>query len=351
MGLPRYTLRRLLQAVPVLLGIVTITFFLTDAIPGDPVSIMLGPSPSAQQAAAIRAKFGLDQPLWVRYVNYVGDVSPIWLSHTPGQFPYVSPTFGVDMGQSLYYQVPVTQKIAERVPATILLVVSSFAFALAAAVPLGVISAKRRNEPTDHVARVVALVGVSTPSFWIGLMLIIVFAFHLNLLPATNLVMPWASPAEVNGASSRLDVLVTTGKHLLLPTLSLGTLQMAAITRIERSAMLENLSEEYVDLARAYGVKETTILRKHAFRPAQLPVITIVGLQLTQALGGAVLTEIIFSINGMGTLIFTAILNQDYPLIMGTTLVFGLVFVVGVVVTDISYAYVDPRVSYGEESA
>ena len=350
MGLPRYTLRRLLQSIPVLLGIVTITFFLTDAIPGDPVSIMLGPSPSAQQATAIRAKFGLDQPLWVRYLNYVGDVSPIWLSPVD-QFPYVRPSLGVDLGQSIYYKVPVTQKIAERLPATILLVVSSFAFALLAAVPLGVISAKRRNKPTDHVSRVVALVGVSTPSFWIGLMLIIVFSFHLNVLPATNLVMPWAPPSAVGGASSRLDVLVTSARHLLLPTLSLGTLQMAAITRIERSAMLENLSEEYVDLARAYGVKETTILRKHAFRPAQLPVITIVGLQMTQALGGAVLTETVFSISGMGTLIITAIYNQDYPLIMGTTLVFGLIFVVGVVITDISYAYVDPRVSYGEEGA
>lgn len=350
MGLPRYTLRRLLQSIPVLLGIVTITFFLTDAIPGDPVSIMLGPSPSAQQAAAIRAKFGFDQPLWVRYVNYVGDVSPIWLSLVD-RFPYVQPSFGVDLGRSIYYKVPVTQKIAERLPVTILLVVSSFAFALLAAVPLGVISAKRRNKPTDHVSRIVALVGVSTPSFWIGLMLIIVFSFHLNVLPATNLVVPWAPPSAVGGASSRLDVLVASARHLLLPTLSLGTLQMAAITRIERSAMLENLSEEYVDLARAYGVKERTILRKHAFRPAQLPVITIVGLQLTQALGGAVLTETVFSINGMGTLILTAIYNQDYPLIMGTTLVFGLIFVVGVIVTDISYAYVDPRVSYGEEGA
>lgn len=347
MGLARYTTRRLLQAIPVLLGIVTITFFLTDAIPGDPVQIMLGPSPSAQQAEAIRAKFGLDQPLWVRYINYVGDVSPIWLEAAPGSFPPFRPTFGVDLGRSIYFGVPVTQKIAERLPVTLLLVASSFAFALAAAIPLGVISAKRRNKPVDHVSRVVALVGVSTPSFWIGLMLIIVFSYHLaGFLPATNLVMPWADPARIDGASDRLGVLVVAGKHLILPTLSLGTLQMAAITRIERSAMLENLSEDYVQLARAFGVRERTILRKHAFRPAQLPVITIVGLQLTTALGGAVLTETVFSINGMGTLILTAIYNQDYPLVMGTTLFFGLVFVVGVIVTDLSYAYVDPRVSY-----
>ena len=348
MGLTRYTIRRLLQAVPVILGIITITFFLTDAIPGDPVSIMLGPSPSAQQAAEIRAKYGLDQPLFVRYFNYLGDVSPLWFT-TTSSFPFVEPTFGVNLGQSIYYKVSVTQKIAERLPVTLLLLVSSFTFALLAAVPLGVISAKRRNKPVDHVSRVVALIGVSTPSFWIGLILIIVFAFHLDMFPATNLVMPYADPAEVEGAETWVDVLVVSGRHLLLPTLSLGTLQMAAITRIERSAMLENLSKDYVQLARAYGVKERTILRKHAFRPAQLPVITIVGLGLTQALGGAVLTETVFSINGMGRLIITAIYNQDIPLVMGTTIFFGLMFVIGVIITDISYAYVDPRVSYGEQ--
>jgi peptide/nickel transport system permease protein len=291
---------------------------------------MLGPSPSAQQAAAIRAKFGLDQPLYVRYLNYLFDVAR------------------GDLGTSLYYGVPVTQKILERLPVTLLLLVSSFTFALVTAVPLGILSAKRRNKPTDHVSRVVALLGVSTPSFWIGLMLIIVFAFQLNLLPATNLVMPWAAPESVEGAETRLGVVVTAVEHLILPTITLGTLQMAAFTRIERSSMLEVLNQEYVKLARAYGVKESTIVRKHAFRNAQLPLITIVGLQLTQALGGAVLTETVFSINGMGRLIITAIQNQDFQLVMGTTLVFGLVFVVGVIVTDLSYAYVDPRVSYDE---
>jgi peptide/nickel transport system permease protein len=291
---------------------------------------MLGPSPSAQQAAAIRAKFGLDQPLHVRYLNYLFDVAR------------------GDLGTSLYYGVPVTQKILERLPVTLLLLASSFTFALVTAVPLGIVSATRRNKPTDHVSRVVALLGVSTPSFWIGLMLIIVFAFQLDLLPATNLVMPWAPPSAVSGAETRLAVVVTAIEHLILPTITLGTLQMAAFTRIERSSMLEVLNQEYVTLARAYGVKESTIVRKHAFRNAQLPLITIVGLQLTQALGGAVLTETVFSINGMGRLIITAIQNQDFQLVMGTTLVFGLVFVVGVIVTDLSYAYVDPRVSFEE---
>jgi peptide/nickel transport system permease protein len=326
----RYTISRLLQSIPVVLGIITITFFLTDAIPGDPVQIMLGPSPSAQQAAAIRAKYGLDQPVYIRYFNYLFDV------------------VRGDLGRSLYYQVPVTEKIAERLPVTLYLLLSAFVFALVTAVPLGVISAKRRNKPTDHVSRVVALFGVSTPSFWIGLMLIIIFSFWLDVLPATNIILPYAPIDSVDGATSRLDVIVTSLRHLVLPMITLGTLQMAAFTRIERSSMLEVLNEEYVKLARAYGVSEFTIVRKHAFRNAQLPLITIVGLNLTTALGGAVLTETVFSINGMGRLIITAIQNQDFQLVMGTTLVFGLVFVIGVIITDLSYAYVDPRVSFDE---
>jgi len=347
MGITRYTIRRLLQAIPVLVGIATITFFLMDAIPGDPVSIMLGPSPSAQDAARVRAKFGLDKPLWLRYVNYLADVAPIWV-WPQSTFPFVDVQTGVDLGKSIYYKVPVTQKIMERLPKTVLLVYSAFFFALLTAIPLGVISAKRRNKPTDHVSRVISLVGVSTPSFWIGLVLIILFAYQLDVLPATGLILPWTSPSEIPGAENQLHVVVRSFIHLLLPMISLGTLQMAAITRIERSSMLENLSEEYVRLARAYGVKESTILRKHAFRPAQLPIITIVGLNLTTALNGAVLTETVFNINGLGRLILTGVLNQDFPLVIGTTLFFGLIFVVGVIITDISYAYIDPRVSYGE---
>lgn len=330
MGRATYTLRRVLQAVPVLVGVATITFFLIEAMPGDPVQIMLGPSPSQQQVEAIRAKYGLDEPLWVRYGTFLWDAARL------------------ELGTSLYYGQPVSKKILQRLPVTLLLLLSSFAFALVTAVPLGVISAKRRNKPTDHVSRVVALLGVSTPSFWIGLMLIILFSFHLGWLPSTDLVLPWADPANVDGADSRLGVLAETGEHLILPTLSLGTLQMAALTRIERSSMLEELNQEYVRLARAYGIKETTIVRKHAFRNAQLPLITILGLQLTQAMGGAVLTETVFSIPGMGRLIITGIQNQDIPLVMGTTLVFGGVFVVGVILTDLSYAYIDPRVSYDE---
>ena len=331
MSLLRYSGRRVVQAIPVLLGVVAITFTLVNAAPGNPVEIMLGPSPNQAAVETLKAKYGLDQPLHVRFWKYLANLVQL------------------DMGRSIYYDTPVTTKIAQRLPQTLLLMVSSFAFAIATAVPLGVISAKRRNKPTDHVTRIVSLVGVSTPSFWIGLVLIILFSYNLGVLPATNLIMPWAHPSTVSGASTRLGVLYVAGAHLLLPMLSLGTLQMAAITRIERSSMLEVLSDDYVRLARAYGVTERTILRKHAFRNAQLPVITIIGLQLTTAIGGAVLTETVFEINGMGRLIVDSIARQDFPVVLGTTIVFALVFVVGVIITDISYAYVDPRVSYGDQ--
>jgi peptide/nickel transport system permease protein len=330
MGLLRYTARRLLQAVPVVLGLLTITFILANAIPGNPIEVMLGPSPSLAEIETIEARFGLDEPLPERYVNYVAGV------------------LQGDLGRSLYFDVPVTTKIIERFPKTMLLMLSSYLFAIVTAIPLGIISAKRRNEPTDHVARVISLIGVSTPSFWIGLMLILVFAYVLGWFPSTDLILPWAAPTSVAGVSTQAGVVIESARHLLLPMLALGTLQMASITRIERSEMLDVLSQDYVTLARAYGIPEGRILRKHAFRNAQLPVVTIIGLQLSSAIAGAVLIEVVFSINGMGRLILTGIYNLDYPLILGTTVVFGGVFIVGTILTDLTYAWLDPRVSYGE---
>ncbi|GAB3422960.1 ABC transporter permease [Haloparvum alkalitolerans] len=331
MSLLRYSLWRLTQAVPVLIGIITITFFLANQIPGDPVEIMLGPTPAQEQVEAIRAKYGLDRPAHERFIAYLSGVAT------------------GDLGTSIYYDRPVLEMILLRLPVTMLLMLSAFAFAVVTAIPLGVISAKRRNEPADHISRFVSLIGVSTPSFWIGLVLIIVFAFHLGWFPARGLVLPWANPVDVRGAATRVEVLRQSAHHLFLPMIALGTLQMAQITRIERSSMVDSLQGEYVKLARAYGVPESTIVRKHAFQVAQLPVITIVGLGLSTALGGAVLTETVFEIQGMGRLIITAINNQDYELIMGTTFMFGVAYVVGVIITDIAYAYLDPRVTYGDD--
>ncbi len=326
----RYTIRRIAQTIPVLIGIATITFFLTNAMPGDPVDIMIGPNVEPALEEALRERYGLDRPTHERYLIYLSNLAV------------------GDMGISIHFDRPVSDVMLDRLPVTMLLVLSAYTFGLGLAIPLGVISAARRNSWIDHVSRVIALFGVSTPSFWIGLVLIIIFAFHLGWLPSSDLVYPWHHPSTVTGAESWPGVWYLTARHLLLPTIALGTLQMAAATRIERSSMVETLQHDYVKLARAYGVSERTILRKHAFRPAQLPVVTIVGLNLSTALGGAVLIETVFNINGMGRLVITAIQTLDYPLIMGTTLFFGVIFLVGVIITDISYAYIDPRVSYGE---
>lgn len=328
----RYTSWRLLQLIPTLLGVMTIVFILIQSFPGDPIRILLGPQAPDEAIEATRQRWNLDEPLYVQYFSYLSNV------------------LQGDLGDSIHYNATVAEMIANRLPVTLVLTASAFLFAIPISLFLGVVSAYRRNKPVDHISRIIALFGVSTPSFWIGLMLIIVFAFNLDWLPATGLVLPWEHPEDVSGASSRLGVLVETGRHLIMPTIALGTLQMAAITRVERSSMLEELHKDYVQLARAHGVGESTILRKHAFRNAQLPVITLIGLNLGTALGGSVVIEIVFSINGMGDLIITAITAQDIPLVMGTTLAFSIVFLISVVLTDISYAYIDPRVRLGGEN-
>ncbi|WP_226039921.1 ABC transporter permease [Natrinema sp. DC36] len=340
MKLLRYTTYRLLQSIPVLIGISVITFLLANLGPGDPVSLMLqGQETNEELIRSIERQYGLDRPLHERYLSYMAGL------------------LQGDFGQSFYYRRPVSGLILERVGPTLLLVLSAYAFALITAIPLGIIAADRRNEPTDHVSRIVALFGVSTPSFWIGIVLILVFAvlapWPLRVipglpLPTNGLIYPWRPPSSYRSIDGHLELYYQTIRHLLLPMIALGTLQMATIMRVERTQMIESLQGEYVKLARAYGVPERTILRKHAFQVAQLPIITLVGLNLSTALGGAVLIEEVFSINGMGKLFIDAIQQNDYQLVMGVTMMLGVLFVIGVIITDISYAYIDPRVTYGE---
>ncbi|APW96995.1 ABC transporter permease [Halobiforma lacisalsi AJ5] len=330
MGLLRYTTYRFAQAIPVLIGISILTFVLANLTPGDPVRLMLqGVEADQEMIEQIEAQYGLDRPLYERYLDYMAGL-------VQG-----------DMGHSFHRNRSVSQLIASRIGPTLLLVLSAYAFALVTSIPLGIIAAKRRNEPFDHVSRIIALIGVSTPSFWIGIMLILIFAVQLGWLPSAGLVYPWWSP-ETYGHDGYVEHFVETIRHLLLPMIALGTLQMATLMRVERTQMIESLQGEYVKLARAYGVPERTILRKHAFQVAQLPIITIVGLNLSTALGGAVLTEFVFNINGLGRLFYDAIVQLDYQVIMGITMIIATMFVIGVIITDIAYAYIDPRVTYGE---
>ncbi|MFC3957863.1 ABC transporter permease [Halovivax cerinus] len=349
MSLFRYVTFRLAQAVPVLIGISIVTFVLANAMPGDPVSIMLqGQEVNEELIEAVESRYGLDEPAWKRYLNFMG-VGEILDALGVGAFSDApAGLLQGDLGYSIHHDMPVTELVTIRAGPTLMLMVSAFSFALATAIPLGILSAKRRNEPTDHASRLVALFGVSTPTFWIGIMLILIFGVFLDVLPTGTLVLPWRGVDHYRFVDSRLDLYVETVRHLVLPMITLGTLQMATVMRLERAEMIDSLQREYVDLARAYGVPERTILRKHAFRPAQLPIITIVGLNLSTALGGAVLTETVFDINGVGRLLIQAIGQLDYQVILGTTMLLGTAFVLGVIVTDIAYAYVDPRVSYGD---
>ncbi|AEH36129.1 ABC transporter permease [Halopiger xanaduensis] len=330
MGLLRYTTYRFAQAIPVLIGISIITFVLANMTPGDPIRLMVqGQEVDAETIAQLEAQYGLDRPLHERYLDYMAGL-------VQG-----------DMGHSFHRNRPVSDLIARRIGPTLLLVLSAYAFALVTSIPLGILAAKRRNEPFDHVSRIVALIGVSTPSFWIGIMLILLFGVQLGWFPSSDLVYPWWPP-DAYGHDGYLEHAVETVRHLLLPMIALGTLQMATLMRVERTQMIDSLQGEYVKLARAYGVPERTILRKHAFQVAQLPIITIVGLNLSTALGGAVLTEFVFNINGLGRLFYEAIVQLDYQLIMGITMIIATMFVIGVIITDIAYAYIDPRVTYGE---
>ncbi|WP_247730838.1 ABC transporter permease [Halovivax limisalsi] len=331
MGLLRYTTYRLLQAIPVLIGISAIVFALANFGPGDPVRLMLqGQEFDEQMVRTIEARFGLDRPVHERYINYMTGL------------------LQGDLGQSIHRRRSVASLMRDRIGPTLMLVLSAYAFALVTAIPLGILAAKRRNNPSDHASRIVALVGVSTPSFWIGIVLILIFAVKLGWLPSSGLVYPWRSPEAYRGIDTKPELYIETIRHLLLPMIALGTLQMATLMRVERTQMIDSLQKDYVRLARAYGIRERTILRKHAFQVAQLPVITIVGLNLSTAIGGAVLTETVFNINGMGRLFVQSIEQSDYQVMMGITLILAALFVIGVIITDIAYAYVDPRVTYGE---
>lgn len=347
-NLLRYVIYRLLQAIPLLLGISIITFLMVELMPGDPVDIMLqGQEINEELIKAVEERYGLDEPAWKRYLNFMGFSYLLNLLNVPGFADSPAGLLQGDLGWSIHHDQPVSDLMLTRVGPTLMLVLSAYFFALVTAIPLGVASAKRRNQATDHVSRIVALIGVSTPSFWIGIMLIILFAIHLGVLPSGGFVLPWRGP-EHYGYDGTVELYYQMIRHLLLPMVALGTLQMATIMRLERAEMVESLQKEYVQLARAYGVRERTLLRKHAFRPAQLPIITIVGLNLSTALGGSVIIEVIFGINGMGRLIIQAIGQLDYQVILGTTMGLAFIFVMGVIVTDIAYAYIDPRISYGE---
>lgn len=304
----RYITQRLIQAMGVIIGVSMLVFVLVRVIPGDPARIMLSESASDEQVSEMRHILGLDQPLPVQYVVFVRQA------------------LGGDLGSSLFYGEPTLKVVADHLPATLLLGATSLVLALVIALPVGVLSAVRRDSVWDFAGMGLAIVGQSVPAFWLGLMLVLVFSVFLGWLPSSG----FGSPL-----------------HLVLPSVTLGAFICALSTRLIRSGLLEVLHEDYVRTARAKGLTERAVLSRHALRNTLIPLVTILGLQLGSLLGGAVITETVFAWPGVGTLIFTAINARDYPLIQASVLLLSLVFVLINLGVDLVYAYLDPRIHYG----
>lgn len=308
-------LKRVLQAIPVLFVVITATFILTRMVPGDPAITMLGPQASPDAVAELREQLGLNEPMWKQYIDYL-------LGVLQGDF-----------GWSTSYNGDVMPLILSRLPATLSITMAGLIIAALVGIPIGVESALHQNSILDYVFMVVALVGVSMPIFWLGLMLVLTFSVNLGLLPAMGM------GTFSNGV---WDVV----SHMILPVFCLATIPAATLARISRSSMLDTIGTDYIKSLRSRGIKETLVIWKHAFKNALPPIVTVLGLQIASAFTGAILTETIFSWPGLGTLIVNAVNGRDYSLIQGTVLFTAVVFVVVNLVVDIIYAVINPRVSY-----
>ncbi|MEK7276384.1 MAG: ABC transporter permease [Chloroflexota bacterium] len=352
----RYIFQRLILSVPVLVGILFVTFALARLIPGDPCRAVLGERATDAICDAFIHRHGLDKPIPVQFVVYMGEV-------VKG-----------DLGNSFRLNRPVTQLLVERMPLTTELSLSALLVSVAFGIPLGVISAVKHNSAADVVTMIGANVGVSMPVFWLGLMLAYVFSI---LLKGTPLWLPpsgrltsglellplyetW-SLTVTGGFKSALDffsnmyvfnalitgnsaALVDALRHLALPALALGTIPMALIARITRASMLEVLGQDYVRTARAKGLHEWPVIMHHAMRNALLPIVTVIGLSFGGLLSGAVLTESIFGLSGVGRILYESITARDYVVVQGFTLVIAVIFVIVNLLTDLTYGYLDPRI-------
>jgi len=301
-----FLLRRLLLAVPVLLGVVFVVMLTVELIPGDAVALMLGEHATKEAVAKLRDYLGLDKPLLIRYVEYVGR-----LVHG-------------DLGRSIQQNRPVVDELADAWPATLELTIAALLIATGIGVSAGVVSAVWPNSFFDVLARLGSLFGLSMPVFWTGLVLIVVFSLWLPWLPVGGV----GSPA-----------------HLVMPAITLALPSVAMVARMTRSSVLEVLREDYVRTARAKGVAERLVVAKHALRNAAIPTLTLLGLQAGQLMGGAVLTETVFAWPGLGRLMVKAIFARDYVLLQGAVLVFALAFVVINLAVDLAYGALDPRIS------
>ncbi len=322
----KYLLKRLLLMVPLLLGITLISFVVIHLAPGEPTDIQtdLNPKASVELKQRLRAQYGLDQPLPVQYARWLGRLARF--------------DFGDSYAQD---HRPVAEKIVERLPVTILINVLSIGLILAVAVPLGILSATRRNSPFDHGTTVFVFLGFATPSFWLALLLMDYLGVRLGLFPVAGLK---SLGHEYLGAGGRLWDIV---QHLVLPVFVSAFGGLAGFSRYMRSNMLEVIRQDYILTARAKGLPERAVIYKHALRNALLPVITILGLSVPGLIGGSVIFETIFSIPGMGKLFYDGVMMRDYPLIMGILVIGAVLTLIGNLLADLGYALADPRIRRG----
>jgi ABC-type dipeptide/oligopeptide/nickel transport system permease component len=307
--MPQYLLKRLVSALLVLFGVSLLVFTMVRLVPGDPVDIMFAnqPPPTPEQRAALRQQLGLDLPIHRQYFHFLGKA------------------LQGDLGRSFRTKRPVTNEILARLPNTVKLTAASLTVAVLVGVSTGVLAATSKGSWIDTATMVLAIAGVSVPAFWLGLMLILLFAVQLGWFP-------------VSGAAS--------WRHLVLPAVTLGVLTSGILARMTRSSLLEELARDYVRTARAKGLRETTVLLRHALRNALIPVVTIVGLQLGQLLSGAFIIEAVFAYPGVGLLAVSALQARDFPLIQGIVLLVATIYVLVNLAVDLLYCWIDPRVSY-----
>lgn len=354
----QYSIRRVLSAIPVLFGILVVAFFLVRAIPGNPCKSILGEKASQESCDRFNKENGLDKPVMVQFFIYMGNV------------------LQGDFGESIRFSRPVMLILVERLPLTMELGFTALVLAILVGIPVGVISAVRQNSFVDVTAMVGANIGVSMPVYWLGLMLAYVFALKFKdtifWLPPSGRLSAGLSPIpfyevwgwSVTPETIRFNILefvsnlyifnsLITGdwkilgdalKHLILPAMALSTIPLAIIARITRSSMLEVLRQDYIRTARAKGLMERFVIAKHAFRNALLPIATIIGLQLGTLFAGAVLTESIFSLAGVGRMLFEAITARDFPIVQAFTVVIAIGYVVVNLLVDLSYIFIDPRI-------
>jgi peptide/nickel transport system permease protein len=313
-----YVIRRLVQVVPVLLFASVVVFLMIYLVPGDPVLAVLGAEARPEQVAVMRQQMGLDRPLVVQYGRWLGRV------------------VRGDLGVSFINSYPVWALIGLKLPATLSLAAGALTVALAISLPLGIAAALRQGSWVDRLAVGFTALGLSVPTFWLGVLLVLLFSLRLQWLPASGYVPLLTAPALAL-------------RHLLLPSLTLGLFIAAILTRFVRSAMLEVIRQDYVRTARAKGLPEGRVVLRHALRNAFIPVLTVIALQVGNLLGGAVITESIFDFPGVGQLVLYAVTTKDYTVVQGTLLLLVFAFVMINLLTDVAYAVLDPRVRYGGE--